>query len=354
MATEATTSAHRPGLAPGTQTQREAELVDFIAEVAEEAGFSGVVGYRRQDRSTTAAYGLADRAHERPMTVDTQLALASGSKAFTALAVMSLIEDGVLTLSTTARSLLGEDLPLIDDDVTVEHLLSHRSGIGDYLDEDLITDSGQYLMARPVHELVDAEAFVPLLAGFETKFAAGTDFSYCNGGYIVLAVVAERASGQTYHHLVRERVCRRAGLSDTDFVRSDDLPARAALGYVRVDGHWRTNVFHLPVLGNGDGGIYSTVSDIERFWDSLWQGRVVSPATVLEMMRPRSESGNEYYGLGFWLPGPDGVAGIVGEDAGVSFHSNHDREAQITRTVIANTADGAWPVVRRLRDFTGG
>lgn len=78
------------------------------------------------------AFGLADRAHEIANTVDTVFAIASGTKGFTALTVMSLVQDGALSLSTTARSVLGGDLPLIDDAVTVEHLLAHRSGIGDY------------------------------------------------------------------------------------------------------------------------------------------------------------------------------------------------------------------------------
>ena len=72
------------------------------------------------------AYGMADRGHGIPNTVDTRFAIASGTKGLTALAVMSLVEDGTLELATPARSLLGDDLPLIDDDVTVEHLLAHR------------------------------------------------------------------------------------------------------------------------------------------------------------------------------------------------------------------------------------
>ena len=83
------------------------------------------------------AYGLADRRHEIANTLDTQFGIASGAKGFTALTVVRLIQEGALELTTTARSVLGPDLPLIDDDVTVEHLLSHRSGIGDYLDEDV-------------------------------------------------------------------------------------------------------------------------------------------------------------------------------------------------------------------------
>ena len=105
--------------------------------IAAEARFSGVVRVDRGNEVVVAkAYGLADRGHEIPNEVDTQFAIASGLKGLTALAVVSLIEDGTLELGTTARSLLGEDLPLIADDVTVEHLLAHRSGIGDYLDED--------------------------------------------------------------------------------------------------------------------------------------------------------------------------------------------------------------------------
>ena len=106
-----------------------------VAEVAERTGFSGAVRVDREgDTVVCAAYGLADRAHRILATVDTQFAIASGTKSLTAVTVMALVEQGTLRLDTTARSLLGEDLPLVGDGVTVEHLLAHRSGIGDYLD----------------------------------------------------------------------------------------------------------------------------------------------------------------------------------------------------------------------------
>ena len=146
---------------------------------------------------------------------------------------------------------LGDDLPLVANDVTIEHLLSHRSGIGDYLDEDSDVDLGDYPMPVSVHRLDHVEAYVPLLDGFPTKFPAGTDFSYCNGGFVILALVAERASGTPFTQLVHERVCVPAGLRATGYPRSDALPGDAALGYVEVDGQWRTNVFHLPGLRLG-------------------------------------------------------------------------------------------------------
>jgi CubicO group peptidase (beta-lactamase class C family) len=314
------------------------ELVD---RVARETGFSGVVRVDQGDQTFAKAYGLADRRHGIAMSVDSQLAVASGGKGFTALAVLSLVEEGRLRLTTRAREVLGPDLPLIADDVTVEHLLSHRSGIGDYLDEETLDDVAEYVMPLSAHVYDTTEAYLPWLDGHPTKFPAGERFAYCNGGYVVLALIAERVAGTGFHDLVRAQVIRPAGLADTDFLRSDELPARAALGYV---SDTRTNVFHLPVLGNGDGGIYTTAADLRRFWTALFAGRIVTDATVADLTTKRSDE----YGLGFWLP--DGRVSLVGGDAGVSFTSRHDPATGGTITVIGNTSDGAWPVGRAVRD----
>lgn len=332
------------------------ELERELDRVASETGFSGAV---RVDRAgelvVEKAYGLAHRGLGVPNRVDTRFALASGTKGLTALAVVSLVEDGVLELSTTARSLLGRDLPLVGDDVTVEHLLAHRSGIGDYLDEDVGVDLNEYLLPVPVHELATTEDYLAVLAGHPPKFAPDERFAYCNSGYVLLALLAERASGVPFHELVVERVCEPAGMRDTAFLRSDELPARAALGYLEVDGAWRTNVFHLPVRGSGDGGVYSTGADLRAFWASLFAGGIVSPDWVAEMVRPRSEVPSEEmrYGLGFWLHRSTDVVLLEGMDAGVSFRSVHDPGRDLTHTSLSNTTRGAWPVTRLLAERLG-
>ena len=109
----------------------------------------------------------------------------------------------------------------------------------------------------------------------------------------MLALIAERTSGIPFHELVRRRVCEPAGMQDTRFLRSDELPGRAALGYLTSDRASRTNVFHLPVRGSGDGGIYSTAADISSLWRALFAGRIVSSEWVAEMVRPRSEVAEE-------------------------------------------------------------
>lgn len=327
-------------------------LQEAVDETAERTGFSGVVRLDRSgENAFSAAYGFADRAHGVPNTVETLFATASGTKGLTALAVMGLVERGTLELGTTARSLLGNDLPLIADDVTIEHLLAHRSGIGDYLDED---DVSAYVLQVPVHKLVTTDHFLRVLDGHETVSPAGERFAYNNGGYVVLALLVERASGVDFHQLVHTLVCEPAGMLDTAFLRSDELPGRAALGYLSVDGP-RTNVLHLPVLGNGDGGIYSTAADFSAFWDSLFAGRIVSPEGVAQMVRPHSDWPEESrrYGLGFHLAATGDAVWLEGYDAGVSFTSLHQPSTSITYTVISNWSDGAWPIVRLIEERLG-
>jgi CubicO group peptidase (beta-lactamase class C family) len=330
-------------------------LQDSVDRIAAETAFSGVVRVDRGDEvEFVKAYGLAHRGWEIPNEVDTRFGIASGTKGLTALTVMSLVEEGRLSRTTTARSVLGDDLPLIDDAVTVEHLLAHRSGIGDYLDEDIVREPLDYVSPVPVHELGSTEDYLRTLGGFETKFPPDERFSYSNGGFVVLALIAERASGTSFYELLRQRVCEPAGMVDTEFLRSDELPGRTALGYLAEDGP-RTNVFHVPVRGSGDGGIFTTAADVSALWTAVFAGSIVSMDVVAEMVQPRSEVPSPTqparYGLGIWLHPTRDLVELHGSDAGVSFQTVHDPRERFTYTVLSNTTDGAWPIVLHLDEL---
>ena len=334
------------------RTRLEEELDGLAAEL----DFAGVVRVDHPDHETLAkAHGSAHRGYAIPNAVDTRLAVASMTKGFTALAVVSLIEQRAIELETTARSLLGTDLPMIPEDVTIEHLLAHRSGIGDYLDEELHPDVAEYVMPVPVHELATPEEYLVVLGGHPAAFTPGTQFAYNNGAYVVLAILAERAGGVPYHDLLVERIFRRAGMHDTDFPRSDELAGAVAQGYIEADGRVRSNVLHLPVRGVGDGGAYSTVADMRSFWTRLYAGDIVSPDWVAEMVRPRSDAPDQgrRYGLGFWLHSSSDVVFLEGADAGISARSVHEPSTGLTYTVIANSSDGAWPILEFLGDRLG-
>lgn len=332
-------------------------LPQEIDALASDSGFSGVVSVDHAGETELArAYGHAHRAYAVANTVGTRFGIASGTKGLTALTVVDLIERDQLSYETTARSILGDDLPLIDDAVTVEQLLAHRSGVGDHVDEDADLEITDYVLPVPVHTLAETAGYLPVLGPLEPKFAPGERFTYCNGGYVVLALIIERVSGLSFHDAVRERVIEPAGMRDTAFLRSDDLPAGTATGYLTDGPDSRTNLLHLPVRGTGDGGIYSTVADLSTFWRSLFAGRIVPAERVAEMVRPHSDVPDESmrYGLGFWLHETTDEVVLEGYDAGVSFRSVHQPQTSLTHTVIANTSDGAWPIAQHLSEHFSG
>jgi len=154
-----------------------------VDELIAETAFSGVIRVDRGSETVLQrSVGWAHRAQQVPMSVDTRLAMASGSKGFTALVVLSLAADGTLPLTARARELLGDDLPLIDDRVTVEHLLAHRSGIGDYLDENEDYKVDDYVLPVPVHTLVTSTDYLAVLERHPQSFPPGERFAYKTAG----------------------------------------------------------------------------------------------------------------------------------------------------------------------------
>ncbi|MCR8671138.1 serine hydrolase [Agrococcus sp. HG114] len=314
--------------------------------------FTGVatidVGERRV---LERAEGFLHRGLGVPMTADARIAIASGSKAFTALAVMRLIEQGALRLDQRVREVLGADLPLVDERVTVEHLLGHTSGIGDYLDEDSDWQPADYVLTVPPHALTMAEAFLPMLDGLPQAFAPGERFAYCNGGYVVLAIVLERVTGERFHDAVRRLVLEPAGLERTGYLPLNALPADAAPGYIDDEGDL-VNTLHLPILGNGDGGAFTTAADLHRFWLALLDGRIVSRASVELMAQPRHDVPGERKraGLGLFLHASADALISEGWDAGASFRSTHLVDERTTVSVLGNSSEGGWPVIGALAD----
>jgi CubicO group peptidase (beta-lactamase class C family) len=319
-----------------------------LVRLAESGDFSGVIGVYRDGRPLVElTRGFADRANRRSVSLATVFGIASVTKGLTALTVVSAIESGELRADTTLRSLLPDALPGVAPEVTIEHLLAHTSGVWDYLDEDVLTDTDEYVLGMPVHRLTAPADYLPLLGEQPQVRPVDHGFKYNNGGYVMLAVAVEVACGRSYYDLVQERVLDPAGMTSTGFWRSDQLPPGVAIGYLD-DG--RSNVLHLPVRGAGDGGAFSTIADLERLWQALFAGRVLPPAVVERMVTARNAEpdGGSRYGLGFWLRADRETVMLEGSDAGISCRTAFDRESGISYTVISNTSSGAWPIVRHL------
>ena len=330
------------------------DLVDELGRVIGRSAFSGTVAVWGPDgRIVTVARGHAHRGRAIPATADTRYAVASATKGVTALVIASLVGDGALEFDTRFRSVVGDLLSMVDDRVTIEQLLAHTSGVGDYLDESLGGDVDDHVLTVPAHQLESPREYRRVIDGFPQAFAPGERFEYNNGAYVMLSIVAEIVSETSFYDLVTERVTRPAGMQHTGFLRSDRLDGDVAVGYLE-DG--RSNVFHLPVRGAGDGGMYTTVADIERFWHALFAGDIVPLEVVEWMTAPTSVVPGEgmRYGRGFWLAGDGPEVTLGGKDAGVSFRSTHDPTTGHGYVVVSNTSSGTWPVAAVLESHLGG
>ena len=319
-----------------------------LDRLAAEHEFSGVIGIERDGELRTHAYGLADRAHGIVNTVEHRFGVASGAKTLTAVGVLSVVADGLLDLDAPVRAMLGDELPLVDDRVTPRMLLNHRSGIGDYFDQDTNADKLGYPMRVPLHTLDGSDGYLAALDGYPQIFVPGTGFSYCNSGYVLLAVLLERATDMPYASVIAERVTGLAGMTRTEFLRTDSLPGDAAIGYLFTDG-LRTNVLHLPVTGFGDGGVFTTVGDVHRLWTALIEGRLGDDMLSMMTTAPIAHA---RYGMGMWLGDPHGAMTMEGMDAGASFRSTRFADGT-TCSVLSNTTDRAWSVAEHLAEMVG-
>lgn len=304
-----------------------------------------------------AAHGLANTTYGIENTLQTRFGTASMAKGFTAVAVMDLVEQGKLDYLTPVSEVLPGRFPSMSQAVNAWHLLTHTSGFSDYFDEeqninysDLWNNTPQYRMDHP-------EAFLPLLSCNTMESAPGTRFKYNNGAFVILAMVIEQVTGIAFTDFVTKNVLQRAGLNDTGYFRMDALPSRTATGYTRSsDGELRSNIYSIPVIGGGDGGIYTTVADLNSFWRALASHTLLSATSVDRAWTPQVplEGGSLSYGLGFWV-GESAQAGrkvlLMGSDPGVSCRSCFYPQHDSVISVLCNSDSGSYKVFSLLESL---
>ncbi|MFZ5909703.1 MAG: serine hydrolase domain-containing protein [Chloroflexota bacterium] len=335
----------------------EAEPLSIaLDKIASETEFSGGI-YVCQSRKVLyqKAFGYADRSNKIPNSLGTRFGIASGTKFFTALAIGKLIEAGKLDFSSKIAELIPWDFQHYSREITVRQLLTHTSGIPDYYDEEKVDDFDNFSVEVPWYELKGPRDYLSVFPDEAMKFPPGERFSYSNSGYILLGVLIEEISGMPYREFVEKEILAPAGMDRSGYFAMNRLPQGTAFGYVEDEEGWRTNIYNLPVIGASDGGAYTTIHDIEKLWDAFW-GYKILPREMVEIytapyVEATSEGANKFYGHGIWIrkgEGLDTEEYIEGSDAGVSFYSGVIRAKNLLVTVISNTSEGAWPILRMI------
>lgn len=329
----------------------------MIEQTVNETRFSGVV-FVKIDGNVVfeSAYGYADRSNKIPNTIDTRFGIASGTKFLTALGIGKLIDRGDLALTSRLCDCVNIDFPHISEDVTVDHLLTHTSGVYDYYDEELVEDIDNFQLEIPCFDLKGPKDYIPLFRDGKMKFSPGERFSYSNGGFILLGIVIEEISGVPYIDFIQNNILELCDMSDSGFFAMDRLPERTAFGYIDEEDGWRTNIFTLPIVGSSDAGLFTTVGDMDKLWGTFFEGKILSKElTQLFLNKAVKDKDSRFYGRGIWIDHEEGKApvhSLMGWDAGVSFKSTCPSKDSVI-TVISNTSDGAWAVNREIMNHLG-
>jgi len=253
-----------------TSSGREAD-VDRLMQRYEGAGpGASLLVLRDGVPVVRKGYGFADPERHTRAAPETDYRLASVSKQFTAAAILLLAQDGKLSLDDRARQWLPS-LPPVADAITIRQLLSHRGGLIDY--EDVMAPDTSV-------PLRDSDVLALLAKTDRLYFAPGTSYRYSNGGYAMLALIVEKASGETFPSFLRERIFLPLGMTGTlAYVAGGPPVPHRAFGYSEEGGRWVRTDQSMTSAVLGDGGIYSSIDDLARWDAALYDDRLLSDAS---------------------------------------------------------------------------
>ena len=322
--------------------------------------FSGVFSVSKGQEIVFEKHcGFRNQSEALPNNGETAFGIASGTKLFTGLAVCRLIDCNKLSLDDRLCDVLPYDLGQIDRRVTVHHLLTHTSGVGDYIDEEVENSMAELQSLydkHPVYLWERLEYYLPMITPLPPKFEPGGRFGYSNAGYVLLGLAVEAAGGVSYQQYVTDGIINPCGLTHTGFYRTDSLPPNTAHGYMRGKGKdvWRSNIFSLPVIGGSDGGLYTCAGDLRKLWSSIFLNRILSEEMTQAFLKPHvlmdeeDDDDEDSYGLGVYMHKSSGKMFYyaVGGDYGIDFFTAFFPEQHITASALGNTNTDTFPLLK--------
>ena len=322
---------------------------DAASTVIQALGNEGYSGVIRMDVSgqpvIETCFGLSDRDNQLLNTHDTRFGVASATKMFTSLRVLQLADQGQIDLKRPINGYLNELPDSLEPEVSTYDLLTHTSGLGDYLDEE----SELPFERMPVERLMSPGDFMPWVRDVPSNPGGRGRPCYSSAGYILLGLLIERVTNDAYVNQIETHVFAPTGMSRSGFFHTADLPEDCALGYME-DGH--ANTRHIPARGGPDGGAYCTADDLSRFLDKLHAGGLLSPVCQALLYQIPCETGStERYACGQVHLHLDGITwvGHTGSDPGASAMVFRDLKNARNLICLANDASWAFKAFRLIR-----
>jgi CubicO group peptidase (beta-lactamase class C family) len=282
-------------LAPLSASAQSAEQFQSVLAAlypADEPGAAALVA-RDGDVVFLAASGVASLELGVPLAPDMVFEIGSITKQFTAAAIMMLLEEGKLALDDPITKFLP-DYPAYGEGITVEHLLTHTSGIVSY------TEIPGYV-ASEARKDVSLEELIDVFKDLPVEFEPGERYAYNNSGYILLGAIIEKASGMPYAEFIQERIFDRLGMNDSYYGSHSRIIPRRASGY-SLEGDTYTNASFLSMTQPyAAGALMTTVEDLLRWNQALFGGQVVSDGSLERMTTPYTLNNGNSTGYGYGL-----------------------------------------------------
>ena len=311
--------------------------------------FSGVIRINRAEEVLfEKAYGFADISNDRINNINTRFGIASGAKLLTAISICKLVEQGRLKFDSLLKEYI--DCDNFDQNVTVRHLLTHTSGLPDYFYVDFTE------IIPPMYMLKEPKDFLPLMTRQKSVFKPGEKYQYNNGGYVILAYIVEKVSGMRFVDFVKEHIFDVLEMNSSGYFSMDMLPKNCAYGYEEnSDGTLKTNIFSIPIIGGGDGGVFVTADDISKLWDGLLNYKLLNKDITNELLTPQVYVHYDvYYGYGIYIvKRDDGIYKyfITGGDPGVSFESTVYPNKEIEVTILGNRKFSTYELLMEIENI---
>jgi CubicO group peptidase (beta-lactamase class C family) len=291
-------------------------------------------------------YGMADREAGVMMTAGHNLRLASMTKQFTATAIEILAERGRLNFDDPLTRWIPS-LPPYAAGITIRQLLTHTSGLVDY--EDLIPK-------EQTGQISDQDVLRYLEAQNHTLFPPGSQYRYSNGGYVLLGLIVERASGISLGEFFRREIFTRAGMTSSVVMEPGVAIPMRSFGYAAEGDRWVRRDQSVTSATRGDGAVYSSVIDLARWEDALRRATIVRPATLRQAFTaatPTDEPGTSY-GFGWRIGSYSGQQAIwhTGETSGFTNAILRLPDAGLMVVVLTNRAGGdPLKLARQIADL---
>lgn len=342
-------------------------LDQYLKELETQHKYSGVV-LITQGRSQlfAGAYGHASRAWKIKNSLDMRFDTASITKLFTAVAILQLIDQDLLSFDTGVVEFLELKDTSISKEVNVYHLLTHTSGIGDDCEEEDGEIYEDLWKTRPNYSVTTTSDFLPQFIHKPANFPPGLGCRYCNCSFVLLGLIIEKVSGTSYRDYVRQNIFTRSGMAHSEFLRMDHVYDNVAEGSDPIldkGGNligWKKNIYSFPPIGSPDSGAYVTAGDLDRFLRTVQNGRLLSPKLTEEFLTPKvfyrsKEDWTMMYGYGLWFY-IDQAGEVVcyqkeGINAGASGLIRYFPEQDINVVLLSTMEDGVWEPVRIIHQM---